>query len=105
LDCKTLFIAQLAYILIKDIIIDVIRKAEDTQYRFKKLLAVAFIYGIVILAKEGGDIMAVLTEKMLVIKAEKVSEFTAIMKKPMISKAFLAECKKSARSFKELKAK
>ena len=40
--------------------------------------------------------MAVLTEKMLVIKAEKVPEFTAIMKKPMISKAFLETCKKSA---------
>jgi len=49
--------------------------------------------------------MAVLTEKMLVIKAEKVPEFTAIMKKPMISKAFLDTCKKSARSLKELKAK
>ena len=49
--------------------------------------------------------MAVLTEKMLVIKADKVPEFTAIMKKPMISKAFFESCKKSARSVKELKAK
>lgn len=49
--------------------------------------------------------MAVLTEKMLMIKAEKVPEFAAIMKKPMISKTFLEECRKSARSIKELKAK
>lgn len=49
--------------------------------------------------------MAVLSEKMLVIKAEKVPEFTAEMKKPMISKSFFKECKRSARSFKELKAK
>ena len=49
--------------------------------------------------------MAVLTEKMLVIKAEKVPEFTAMMKKPMISKSFFEECRKSARSIKELKAK
>ncbi len=49
--------------------------------------------------------MAVLTEKMLIIKTEKVPEFTAMMKKPMISKSFFAECKKSARSMKELKAK
>ncbi len=49
--------------------------------------------------------MAVLTEKMLVIKAEKVPEFTAIMKKPMVSKAFLETCKKSAQGMKVLKAK
>lgn len=78
---------------------------DDTQYRFKKLLAVMNFYGIFIIDHKGGDIMAVLTEKMLVIKAEKVPEFTAIMKKPMISKAFLEACKKSARSMKELKAK
>ena len=69
------------------------------------MLADTKFYGIFSVAIEGGDIMAVLTEKMLVIKAEKVPEFTAIMKKPMISKAFLDTCKKSARSLKELKAK
>lgn len=41
--------------------------------------------------------MVVLTEKMLVIKAEKVPEFTAIMKKPMISKAFWKLAKISAK--------
>lgn len=49
--------------------------------------------------------MAVLTETMLVIKAEKVPEFTAIMKKPMITKSFLSECKKSAQSIKVVKTK
>lgn len=71
----------------------------------KNVLTPTQFCGIFVLAIKGGDIMAVLTETMLVIKADKVPEFTAVMKKPMITKSFLNECKKSARSIKELKTK
>lgn len=48
--------------------------------------------------------MAVMTEKMLVVRKDKAEEFAAIMRKPMISKAFLKKCEKSAKSIKGIKS-
>lgn len=49
--------------------------------------------------------MAVLVEKVYLVKPEKTPSFTARMSKPMLTKAFLKDCERSAKSIRELKKK
>ncbi len=50
-----------------------------------------------------GDKMSALTERVFEVKPDKTSEFMKMLRKPMISKQFLEDCKKAADSIKDSK--
>ena len=47
--------------------------------------------------------MSALTERVFEVKPDKTSEFMKMLRKPMISKQFLEDCKKAADSIKDSK--
>jgi hypothetical protein len=55
--------------------------------------------------KKRGDIMRASTARVFEVKPEKTKEFLDIMKKPMITRQFLDECKKASHNIKNSKKK
>ncbi len=50
-----------------------------------------------------GDNMSALSERVFEVKPDKTNDFIRMLKKPMINKQFLEECKKASDSIKDSK--